>query len=878
VRRSRHHALPALFVAALTAVATATGMLGAGVAGATAAPAASAISTAPAASGLEHRTAPSSAPLPTQRGSEATTATAGAEQVELALAPRDEAGLRALAQDAAKLAPAVRAARRRQVLPDAATVQEVTSRVQQLGLDVVAANTSTVTVRGSATSIRQLFGSARNSYSTLPSAQALPALPASLRGLVTVAAGGDETRAAFLPRDTPAGAAPLTQADLRAAYGVADSGSAVPTAGSPAIATIQFSGWNPADLTSYAQSNNLYGGTSYDPVASGGYTAVDVDGGATFSADGQVEVALDQESIATIAPSLNQIAYFAPNTDALAFSDALNQIASDAASKHIIAVSDSWGRCEPYRYPDFAIDRQDPTLTADEDAVMSAISAGLTIFAASGDSGSNDCDVNPNSPNASSVNPAVDSPASLPYVTGVGGTTVQPGQATTSWATDDLDSSGGGYSAVYCATASQVAVLPKNSQSSDPKNCLTTGRIRGVPDIALDANPATGLEITSAGCEGSGPNPNSCLVGGTSLAAPLAAAGFATTIVQDGALAGIGDINPALDGARGTSGLQDVTAGGSNGLYSPTVGWDPITGLGSPDWTALAPRLLGTTVANSLFAVHATGTSSGHVEIDELTQASGYKTYHREVATALAPTDPANWQYFIAPFRGDGKHDLYAIRTGNTGSGMVEVHVLSEASNYQTYIDHIATPLPEVAPNQWQFTLGSFAGDKASDLYAIHYNATSSHRVEVHTLSAASNYRTWVEHAATALAVVAPNTWQFLVGDATGSGNLVGVLRSGGSRHTEVHILTRVSGYRTFSLHVATPLPPMPVSIAEFNLTTYDADATPDLNLTLFANTGSGDTEVHVLNGATSFTRWDQQIATSLGTVDPASWSFQLAH
>lgn len=839
-----------------------------------------------------------------------TALPAGEEQVQLVLAPRDEAGLRALAADASHLTAAVRTTRRAQVLPDAARVRTVVSRAEQLGFAVTAANTSSVSLRGSATLVRRLFGSARASDPTSPTAQALPELPGSLQGLVTVAGGGDETRPAELPRDIAAAPAPssgtspqpaaadgsLSQADFRALYGVPDTGTAVPTAASPAIATIEFSNWDSSDLTAYAAQNNLYGGTAYDPVAGGGYTAVDVNGGAVGSAN-QLEVALDQEALATLAPSLRQVAYF--TSDSTGFAATMNQIAADAATRKIVAVSDSWGRCELDRY-----NGNSSLLTADENAVLSAASAGLTIFAASGDLGSKDCASSQSppvfDPNANLL--AVDSPASLPYVTAVGGTSIDgtntensadfsgadlttASTTTTSW-DDGYGTGGGGYSAFVCASAAQAAVLPLTSQSSNAR--CATKKARGLPDIALSADPNVGgLDVVSpSGCASLSASPTSaalpCAVAGTSLATPLAAAGFATAIVQNGALSGIGDITPALYAAAGTTGFLDVTAHQNNSLddnspFTAARGWDPLTGLGAPNWGALAGRLMGTTVANSLFGIQTSGTVSGRVEIDELSQSSGYKQFHLRVATALPDTSPADWQYFIAPFRGDGKHDLYAIRTADTGSGQVEVHVLSEASGYQSFLLHAATAMAAVPANQWQFAVSSFAGDHASDIYAIGYAGTASNHVEVHVLSAATNYTTWLTHAATALASVTPGSWQFLVGDAAGSGDLVGVLRSGASGHTEVHTLTRASGYRVFSLHKVTPLGPTLATSGEFSLALYDGDAIPDLAVALLAGTGSGTTELHILGGASAYTKFLLHAATAIPPIDPASAVFQLA-
>jgi kumamolisin len=498
------------------------------------------------------------------------------EQVQLAVTPRDRAGLRRLAATASTLSEAARAARLNQVMPGTARVDEVADRAEALGLQVVSTTPTVVTASGPAELVRSLFGSARAKNPKSPTAQSLPDLPPSLLGLVTVAAGGDETRPARYPLNSANGS--LSQSDLRSVYHLDSTGTAVPSASSPTIATIQFSNWHPSDLTGYVSRANVYGGTAYDPVASGGYSSIKVGTGPVTSSgaadySGQLEVALDQEALATVAPDLRQAAYFAPNT-ALGQAQALSKITADAASRHTLVVSTSWGNCEQASYPDFFAGRTDPTLAADEDAMSYALASGLTIFASSGDHGSFDCvDANGNTIAAN----AVDAPASLPYVIGVGGTTTHVSGSSVSLS--GWDGSGGGYSAIYCATAEQAPALP--SAASAPDCSSTTSKARGVPDIAANGDPDTGLPVYSpGGCSGT------CIAGGTSLAAPLAAGGFAATLAaREYTVAGVGYIAGWLYGS-GASGLLDVTSG-SNGGYVAQSGWDAVTGLGSPRWAEL---------------------------------------------------------------------------------------------------------------------------------------------------------------------------------------------------------------------------------------------------------------------------------------------------
>jgi len=49
-------------------------------------------------------------------------------------------------------------------------------------------------------------------------------------------------------------------------------------------------------------------------------------------------------------------------------------------------------------------------------------------------------------------------------------------------------------------------------------------------------------------------------------------------------------VQPRLYPLLGTASFHDITQG-DNGSYSAAPGWDPCSGLGSPDGTALASAL-----------------------------------------------------------------------------------------------------------------------------------------------------------------------------------------------------------------------------------------------------------------------------------------------
>jgi kumamolisin len=109
---------------------------------------------------------------------------------------------------------------------------------------------------------------------------------------------------------------------------------------------------------------------------------------------------------------------------------------------------------------------------------------------------------------------------------------------------------------------------------------------RGVPDVAGNADPATGYQIYSGG--------KAQVVGGTSAVAPLWSALVARLAQATGKRFGLlqplvyAGVAPGAD----VAGFRDITSG-SNGAYTAGPGWDACTGLGVPDGAALLARLQG---------------------------------------------------------------------------------------------------------------------------------------------------------------------------------------------------------------------------------------------------------------------------------------------
>jgi kumamolisin len=203
-------------------------------------------------------------------------------------------------------------------------------------------------------------------------------------------------------------------------------------------------------------------------------------------------------------------------------------------------------------------------MTQFDQAFQAAAVLGVTVCAASGDSGSTD--------GIGDGLAHVDFTASSPHVLACGGTHLEASNGSISsevvWNAGG-GATGGGVSDVFPLPAWQSAAkVPPSAHGGRPG--------RGVPDVAGDADPATGYQVRVDGQD--------AVFGGTSAVAPLWAALVARINQQLGKP--IGFLNPAVYSAAGQSALNDITKG-TNGAYTATKGWDACTGFGSPDGAKL---------------------------------------------------------------------------------------------------------------------------------------------------------------------------------------------------------------------------------------------------------------------------------------------------
>lgn len=384
-------------------------------------------------------------------------------------------------------------------------------------------------------------------------------IPAALDGVVIAVLGLDDrpqARAQFRAIPLAAAATSYTPPQLGKIYnfpaGTDGTGQTV------AILELG-GGYGQQDLDAYFQGLGI-------PTPS--VTAVGVDGGSNLpgqdpsGADG--EVLLDIEVVGALAPKANILVYFAPNTDA-GFLDAI--VAASHATPAPAAISISWGQSED------AWTGQ--ARSAFDQALADAAALGVTVTAAAGDNGSAD--------GATDNKDHADFPASSPHVLACGGTRLQADTATgvisaeTVWNDGPNSATGGGFSDVFPVPSWQSGITGHAKHGHAPKHAG-----RGVPDVSGVADPQTGYKVRVDGKD--------MVIGGTSAVAPLWAALVARLAQATNKRFGL--IQPLLyqNGKQPASGFHDITSG-SNGSYQAGPGWDPCTGLGSPDGSALLALL-----------------------------------------------------------------------------------------------------------------------------------------------------------------------------------------------------------------------------------------------------------------------------------------------
>jgi kumamolisin len=400
-----------------------------------------------------------------------------------------------------------------------------------------------------------------------------PAVPVALHsdvsGIGSISNYGRVVDEMMTPDFVPAGG--LNPSELLEAYqasGLASSG--LQGQGE----TVVFLEGGPVEMSDLQAYDTKFGLPAANLVISGG----DGSGGASQSGEADMDI----ETVHGMVPQA-KLVYFNLGTTPGASSSAsvtglLAQAITDVSTDYPGAIiSASLGICE--------LGSNSADIQAISSAAQQAESTGSTMFASSGDTGGADC----GSFGADSLTNAkgVMFPAVAPNVTGVGGTTLSVTSTgsyvgETTWSSPMMSQgSGGGVSTIVSRPSWQAG--PGVGGQGVPD-------MREVPDVSADADPVTGIDMISNGQWQSG--------GGTSLAAPILAG---LTVLLDGYLKQngqqpLGFANPifyrlAADASLSPAPFHQVTVGG-NVFYQAGPGYNPVTGVGTPNTGALAVYIL----------------------------------------------------------------------------------------------------------------------------------------------------------------------------------------------------------------------------------------------------------------------------------------------
>ena len=459
--------------------------------------------------------------------------------VTLALAPRDPAGLKQAAARGGGLTPAQFNSRYAPAAADVSAVRDWAA-ASSLTVESVSANRTLVRVTGTAAAVGQAFGTTLQSFkakdgSTFFAPAAKARVPAGLHVTSVLGLSNIGRTAA----DPPSVSTPSTYGpqELAALY----DAPATATGSGQTVAVIAEGDLTQprADLATFEDQNGLPHVT---------WTQVTV-GTPSSDTAGNDEWDLDTQYSTGMAPGVSELRVYdgasLSNDDILA---TINRWVTDDATRQ---ASFSAGECEVLAAATGFTDALDATL-------MQAAAQGQTLFVSSGDTGVF-C------PAVVGVNgvpaglPSVNYPASSPYAVGVGGTTVLgPGPNEIAWY-----AGGGGVSYFESAPAYQSGV-----------GGSFLGVNRGVPDVALDADPVSGYEVIVNGQQET--------IGGTSASAPAWQGIWARVqAARGGALGFAANVLYAAP----ASAFHDIILGVNGAPATP--GYDYTTGRGTPDIAAL---------------------------------------------------------------------------------------------------------------------------------------------------------------------------------------------------------------------------------------------------------------------------------------------------
>jgi kumamolisin len=376
--------------------------------------------------------------------------------------------------------------------------------------------------------------------------------------------------------------------DMRAAYyGV--TGPTALTGSGQSVGLLEFGGYNINSVTTYFSNVKQTLSVSIVGVSTDG-SSLNCTGSCT-----DPEQALDIISAISMAPGMSQLrVYVAGANNYSGDVGIFNKMATDNIAKSL-SCSWAWSPADP---------------TSDDPIFKEFAAQGQSLFVASGDNGSYGKSVIP---------PDYVYPADDVYITSVGGTDLTTNGAGGAWESEtawSFSDSPGTYASGGGISPDKIAI-PTWQQTPGVITKANKGSTtyRNSPDVAAEANLDNYICYSgNGGNEGAGLHCDDNW-GGTSFAAPRWA-GYMALVNQQAVANGVstvGFINPTIYsialGASYGANFHDIISG-SNGTYSAGVGYDLVTGWGSPNGTGLINSLCGAPITRYMLWAVTGGSAS----------------------------------------------------------------------------------------------------------------------------------------------------------------------------------------------------------------------------------------------------------------------------
>lgn len=138
---------------------------------------------------------------------------------------------------------------------------------------------------------------------------------------------------------------------------------------------------------------------------------------------------------------------------------------------------------------------------------------------------------------------------------------------------------------------------------------------------------------------------------------------------------------------------------------------------------------------------------------------AAYQNSYIDIGTTFNPEENGVWT--LADYTGDGSPDLIYIKTRNTGTNTIEVHVSSSSSQFQDRILETGTVFAIEDNGTW--LMADYTGDGIADLVYIKTRNTGTGKVEVHVADAASYYQNFVLQTGTCFDLEENGVWTLSV-------------------------------------------------------------------------------------------------------------------